>query len=113
MDEDHTYLMFSATFPKSAQKLAKLYMEDDYVRIRVGRIGSTHTNIKQDIVWVDGAAKRQALYDLLFSLPPGRTMIFVNSTRMADLLDDYLYNLDLPSASLHSGRTQREREAAM
>jgi ATP-dependent RNA helicase DDX3X len=35
-DADHTYLMFSATFPKSARRLAKEYMEEDCVRIKVG-----------------------------------------------------------------------------
>jgi hypothetical protein len=35
-DADHTYLMFSATFPKSARRLAKEYMADDVVKIKVG-----------------------------------------------------------------------------
>ncbi|KAJ9660954.1 hypothetical protein H2201_006682 [Coniosporium apollinis] len=112
-DDDHTYMMFSATFPKEARQLAKRYMMDDHVRIRVGRTGSTHTNITQKVVYVDDSAKRQALYDLLFSLPPARTLIFVNSRRMADLLDDYLFNLELPSTSIHSDRTQAEREDAI
>jgi superfamily II DNA/RNA helicase len=33
-DGDHTILMFSATFPKSARRLAKEYMEDDHVTIK-------------------------------------------------------------------------------
>lgn len=39
--------MFSATFPKQARALAKEYMSDDHVRIRVGRAGSTHINVTQ------------------------------------------------------------------
>lgn len=31
-DADHTYLMFSATFPKSARRLAKEYMEEDTIK---------------------------------------------------------------------------------
>jgi ATP-dependent RNA helicase DDX3X len=34
-DADHTYLMFSATFPKSARRLAKEYMEEDFIKIKV------------------------------------------------------------------------------
>ncbi|KAF2817475.1 DEAD-domain-containing protein [Mytilinidion resinicola] len=112
-DADHMYLLFSATFPKQARELAKNYMSDEYVRIKVGRVGSTHTNIKQNVVFVEDAAKKQALHDLVYSMPPGRTLIFVNNKREADLLDDYLYNMGLPSTSIHSDRTQREREDAL
>ncbi|KAH6620439.1 P-loop containing nucleoside triphosphate hydrolase protein [Boeremia exigua] len=112
-DADHTYLMFSATFPKSARRLAKEYMEADYLRIKVGRVGSTHTNITQNIVYVDEREKNQALFDLIFSGEPARTLIFVNTKPKCDMVDDFLYNKGLPCTSIHSDRTQREREDAM
>ncbi|PQE03534.1 hypothetical protein CJF31_00012079 [Rutstroemia sp. NJR-2017a BVV2] len=105
-----TYMMFSATFPKNARKLAKDHLSHEHVRIRVGRAGSSHKNIKQDIIYAESARKRQALYDLLLSTPPARTIIFVNSKRAADEIDDYLFNSDLPCTSIHADRTQRERE---
>ncbi|TGO48122.1 hypothetical protein BOTNAR_0491g00020 [Botryotinia narcissicola] len=104
------YMMFSATFPNMARAIANEHLAHDHVRIRVGRAGSSHTNIKQDIIYVDAASKRQALYDLLLSTPPARTIIFVNTKRAADEIDDYLFNNDLPCTSIHSDRTQRERE---
>lgn len=106
-------MMFSATFPAAARKLAKDYMSIDHVRIRIGRAGATHKNITQNVVWVDEAAKKEALYDLLFSMPPARTLVFVNSKRQADLLDDFLFNRALPSTSIHADRIQREREDAL
>ncbi|KAF2192525.1 DEAD-domain-containing protein [Zopfia rhizophila CBS 207.26] len=112
-DADHTYLMFSATFPKEARKLAREYMDQDYIRIKVGRIGSTHQNIKQSIIFVNEAEKNQALFDLIFSEPPQRTLVFVNTKVKADMVDDFLYNKGLPSTSIHSDRTQREREDAL
>ena len=48
-DADHHYLMFSATFPKGARKLAADYLDSDNVRINVGRAGSTHKNITQKV----------------------------------------------------------------
>ena len=48
-DDDHVYMMFSATFPKEARAVAKEYMSKDHVRIRVGRAGSSHTNIIQKV----------------------------------------------------------------
>ncbi|KAF2691836.1 DEAD-domain-containing protein [Lentithecium fluviatile CBS 122367] len=112
-DADHTYLMFSATFPKSARKLVREYMEPEYLRIKVGRVGSTHENIKQQIVYVEDSAKNQALIDLIFSDGPQRTLVFVNSKVKCDMVDDFVYNKGLPSTSIHSDRTQREREDAL
>lgn len=102
--------MFSATFPKIARELATKHLAHDHVRIRVGRAGSTHHNIKQEIIYVEPAMKQQALFDLLMSVPPARTIVFVNSKRAADEVDDYLFNRGFPCTSIHGDRTQRERE---
>ena len=129
-DADHIFMMFSATFPKEARALAKEFMANDHIRIRVGRTGSTHRNIKQDVgyhypmveyrlliqfqvFFVDEPKKRAALHDLLMSTPPARTIVFVNNKKAADFIDDFLYNKGLPSTSIHSDRTQREREDAL
>ncbi|KAL9130039.1 MAG: hypothetical protein Q9217_001684 [Psora testacea] len=112
-DDDHVYMMFSATFPKEARAVARTYMAAQHVRIRVGRAGSSHKNITQRMVFVDEPKKRDCLFDLLLSMPPARTIIFVNNTMAADFLDDFLYNRGLPSTSIHSRRTQREREDAL
>jgi ATP-dependent RNA helicase DDX3X len=55
----------------------------------------------------------RALYDLLISMPPSRTLVFVRSKKTADFVDDYLFNLGMPSTSIHSDRTQSEREDAL
>lgn len=62
---------------------------------------------------MDEAKKRECLFDLLLAMPPARTIIFVNTKKGADFLDDFLYNRGLPSTSIHSDRTQREREDAL
>lgn len=67
-DDDQQVLMFSATFQKVSyliliklislrlilclqpiRKLAKDFLADAYVQIRVGRVGSTHENITQRV----------------------------------------------------------------
>jgi ATP-dependent RNA helicase DDX3X len=105
--------MFSATFPKEARRLAKEFMATNTLKIKVGRVGSTHANIKQTLVWVDEPAKNQALFDLLMATGAQRTLIFVNAKRKAEMVDDFLYHHGLPSTSIHSDRTQREREDAL
>ncbi|OJJ99974.1 hypothetical protein ASPACDRAFT_52496 [Aspergillus aculeatus ATCC 16872] len=112
-DADHRYMMFSATFNKACRELARKYLADDHVRIRIGRPGSTHINVQQNIIFAERHMKKQCLYDLLLSMPPSRTLVFVNSKTQADLLDDYLFNMGLPSTSIHADRTQREREDAL
>ncbi|CAG8978345.1 hypothetical protein HYALB_00005931 [Hymenoscyphus albidus] len=104
------YLLFSATFPKQVLKLAEEHLSTDHCIIRVGRAGSTLVNIEQNVVWVDAPKKKQALFDLLMSIPPCRTIIFVNSKRTCEEIDDFLFNRGLPATSMHSDRTQRERE---
>lgn len=106
-------MLFSATFPGAVRKLAKDHLAMNHIRIRVGRIGSSHANISQDIIFVKQELKREALLDLLYSLTPARTIIFVNSKRTADEIDDFLFHKGMPCTSMHSDRTQREREDAM
>ena len=62
---------------------------------------------------MEASQKRSAVRDLLLAAPPCRTIIFVNSKRTADELDDYLFNSSFPCTSIHSGRTQLEREDAI
>ncbi|KAL8722566.1 MAG: hypothetical protein Q9225_000961 [Loekoesia sp. 1 TL-2023] len=112
-DSDHVYLFFSATFNKQARIVAKKYMSTDHVRVRVGRAGSSHNNIVQKIIYATPDKKRDALWDLLMAMPPARTMVFTNLKKEVDLLDDFLWNKGLPTTSIHSDRTQREREDAI
>ena len=57
-------LMFSATFPKEIQMLARDFLSN-YIFLAVGRVGSTSENITQKIVWVEEHDKRSYLLDLL------------------------------------------------
>ena len=61
---DRQTLMFSATFPKEIQMLARDFLHD-YIFLAVGRVGSTSQNITQKVVWVDECDKRSFLLDLL------------------------------------------------
>jgi len=106
-------LMFSATFPKEIQVLARDFLHD-YVFIAVGRVGSTSENITQKVVWVDEQDKRSFLLDLLnASGPDSLTLVFVETKRGADSLEDYLYSEGYPSNSIHGDRVQKERELAL
>ncbi|KAK4050501.1 ATP-dependent RNA helicase ded1 [Microbotryomycetes sp. JL221] len=112
VDERQT-LMFSATFPRDIQMLARDFLKD-YIFLSVGRVGSTSENITQKIEYVEDEDKRSVLLDILYALPPGGlTLIFVETKRMADTLEGFLSQASLPTTSIHGDRTQREREYAL
>nr|XP_043873994.1 putative ATP-dependent RNA helicase an3 isoform X4 [Solea senegalensis] len=125
----HT-MMFSATFPKEIQILARDFLED-YIFLAVGRVGSTSENITQKVVWVEEPDKRSFLLDLLNAtvIPtevqdnvteppekPGKdslTLVFVETKKGADALEDFLYCEGYACTSIHGDRSQRDREEAL
>lgn len=109
---DRQTLMYSATFPREIQMLAGDFLKD-YVFLSVGRVGSTSENITQTILQIDEREKRHYLVDILRSSPKGLTLIFVETKRGAEALDDFLYRNGFPSTSIHGDRTQVQREAAL
>ncbi|KAI0019612.1 DEAD-domain-containing protein [Xylariomycetidae sp. FL0641] len=110
---DRQTLMFSATFPRDIQMLARDFLKD-YVFLSVGRVGSTSENITQKVEYVEDVDKRSVLLDILHTHgPSGLTLIFVETKRMADSLSDFLINQNFPATSIHGDRTQRERERAL
>ncbi|XP_075248744.1 putative ATP-dependent RNA helicase Pl10 isoform X2 [Convolutriloba macropyga] len=111
--EGRQTLMFSATFPKEIQMLARDFLQD-YLFLAVGRVGSTSENITQKVMWCEEEHKRSHLLDLLeASDPKTLTLIFVETKRGADSLENFLYEEQFPVASIHGDRTQREREQAL
>lgn len=114
-------LMFSATFPKEIQRLAQDFL-DNYIFLAVGRVGSTSENITQKIVWVAEDDKRSFLLDILNAAGLDRlneatkeslTLVFVETKKGADALEEFLYRHGYPVTSIHGDRSQREREDAL
>ncbi|CAG9862777.1 unnamed protein product [Phyllotreta striolata] len=115
---DRQTLMFSATFPSPIQILARDFL-DNYIFLAVGRVGSTSENITQKVVWVEEHDKRSFLLDLLnvsdLQQPSAEslTLVFVETKKGADSLEEFLHNEGYPVTSIHGDRTQREREDAL
>ncbi|CAB0002118.1 unnamed protein product [Nesidiocoris tenuis] len=109
-------LMFSATFPKEIQALARDFL-DNYVFLAIGRVGSSSENITQKIVWVEEPDKRNFLLDILEAMRQTKdeslTLVFVEKKKAADELEEFLYNYGYPVTSIHGDRKQCEREHAL
>lgn len=104
-------LMFSATFPKEIQRLAADFLHN-YIFLKVGRVGSTTDFITQHIQFVEEQDKMQHLMDAINQIE-GLTLIFVETKRAADQLEEELYHAGFPSTSIHGDRSQPERERAL
>ncbi len=122
MPQERQTLMFSATFPRNMQMLARDFL-DDYVFVAVGRVGSTSENIVQEIMYVEDYDKRSRLLDILHAdaataaasenPDANLTLVFVETKRSADMLCSFLIDQRFPATSIHGDRNQREREYAL
>jgi len=104
-------LMFSATFPKEIQRLAASFLED-YIFLAVGRVGSTTDLVTQKFLRAEASDKQGMLLDLLASVK-GLTLIFVETKKTADQLEDFLQREGFPATSIHGDRDQADRLSAL
>merc|ERR1719201_80360 len=104
-------MMFSATFPRAVMRIAESFLQDA-IMLKVGRVGGAASSVTQKVMYVDGRDKTPACVELLKAIP-GKTIVFVNTKRSADTLEEDLYNLGCPAASVHGDKDQRERERAL
>jgi ATP-dependent RNA helicase DDX3X len=112
MPSERQTFMFSATFPTEIQRLASDFMQD-YTFLAVGRVGAASKDVTQRIVWVDQDEKIDFVMDFLGRVPEGLILIFVETKRGCDILEDILYQRGFPTSSIHGDKSQREREDAL
>jgi ATP-dependent RNA helicase DDX3X len=104
--------MFSATFPTEIQRLASDFMRD-YIFLAVGRVGAASKDVTQTIEWVEQDDKVDFTIDFLKRAPEGLILIFVETKRGADYLEECLCRNSFPASSIHGDKSQREREDAL
>lgn len=112
MPRERQTFMFSATFPSEIQRLASDFMKD-YVFVAVGRVGAASKDVTQRVEWVEQDDKTPYVIEFLERVAPGLVLIFVETKRGADLLEDTLCRQNFPASSIHGDKSQREREDAL
>uniref|UniRef100_A0A1D1YPU6 RNA helicase n=1 Tax=Anthurium amnicola TaxID=1678845 RepID=A0A1D1YPU6_9ARAE len=112
-------MMFSATFPKEIQRLASDFLSG-YIFLAVGRVGSSTDLIVQRVEFVHESDKRSHLMDLLHAQrangahgKQALTLVFVETKKGADSLENWLCMNNFPATTIHGDRTQQERELAL
>ncbi|CAE6488402.1 unnamed protein product [Rhizoctonia solani] len=106
--------LFSATMPAAVERLARKYLRRPAV-ITIGEAGRAVESVEQRVEFVIGDDKKKArLLDILnhggFQAP---IIVFVNQKKTADMVARDLSRAGWSTSTLHSGKNQEQREAAL
>ncbi|KAL3314061.1 putative ATP-dependent RNA helicase ddx5 [Cichlidogyrus casuarinus] len=108
---DHQTVMFSATWPKGVEKLARSFMVNPY-HIKIGSHDlHANKNIKQNLEFLDSERDKFAkLKDILKMHKKEKGIIFVETKRRCDTLAFDLRDRGYDVAPMHGDKVQAERE---
>ena len=105
-------MMFSATFPAQIQRLASDFLRD-YIFLTVGRVGAASKDVTQTVEYVEERDKLDAVMKYLLTIEDGLILIFTETKRNCDYLEDVLCAKGFPACSIHGDKSQREREDSL
>jgi len=112
---DRQTLLWSATWPREIQSLARDFTRDP-IQVTIGSSDlSANENITQVVEIVRGHEKSARLRDLLPRVHDGegKVMIFASTKGAADDVARQLRAERYPARAIHSGKTQQERDATL
>jgi len=108
---DRQTLMWSATWPKEVQILAKEYLSDP-VLVNIGSMDlSANPHITQIVEICQETEKRTKLMKLLEQIMDGsRILVFCETKKGADTLTRFLRLEGWPALAIHGDKSQQERD---
>ena len=109
---NHQTALFSATIPKSIQKLALQYQKNP-INIKVSPSNSTANNIKQYYYKTLSNKKVELLIRLLDIKNPLSSIVFCNTKKRVDLTTKYLKEYGYLAKTLHGDIEQKKRDQIM
>ncbi|KAI5834125.1 P-loop containing nucleoside triphosphate hydrolase protein [Schizophyllum commune Tattone D] len=106
--------LFSATMPPAVERLARKYLRRPAI-ITIGEAGRAVDTVEQRVEFVNGDEKKKhRLLEILNSGQyPSPIIVFVNQKKMADMVAKDLGRAGWSASTLHSGKNQEQREAAL
>ncbi|KAJ3054388.1 DEAD (Asp-Glu-Ala-Asp) box polypeptide 23 [Rhizophlyctis rosea] len=105
-------VMFSATMPPAVERLAKKYLRRPAV-VTIGTAGQVVDTIEQKVEFIsDENKKKSRLLEILVQFEPP-IIVFVNQKKGCDVLSKALEKLGYKATTLHGGKSQEQREAAL
>ncbi|KAI8996018.1 RNA helicase [Gaertneriomyces semiglobifer] len=114
---DRQTLMWSATWPKEVQALARDYLRD-YIQVNIGSLElSASHNITQIVELCNEYDKRPKLIRLLEKIADeknnAKTIIFTGTKRVADEITRFLRQDGFAALAIHGDKKQQERDWVM
>lgn len=108
---DRQTLMWSATWPREIQALARDFLHD-YIQVNVGSEGmKASEHIQQIVEFVDDHEKHRTLVRIMERINDGsRILIFSETKRSCDMLCQALRRDGIPALAIHGDKRQEERD---
>eukprot|EP00755_Sulcionema_specki_P019006 Sspe_Gene.68315::Locus_40304_Transcript_1_1_Confidence_1.000_Length_1427::g.68315::m.68315/K12823/DDX5, DBP2; ATP-dependent RNA helicase DDX5/DBP2 len=110
---DRQTLMWSATWPKEVQGLARDFQRD-WIQIQVGSLDlAANADVAQHLIFCDGYEKQDRMVDLVKHLQNHHLMkmlVFTATKREAENLSRYLDRKGFRAMAIHGDKQQRERD---
>ena len=110
--KDRQTLFFSATMPPEVLRLSQWALKEPE-RIEVGIIHSPAETIEHFIYPVDSIQKYDMILSLINEIKGESVIVFTRTRIDADRISEWLVAHDYKIATLHSDKTQRERDKAL
>lgn len=105
-------LFFSATMPPAVMNLAKWALKDPE-RIEIGIIHSPAETIEHFVYPVDSIQKYDMILSILEPIKDDNIIVFTRTRVDADRIGEWLSAHNYRVSTLHSDRTQRERDKSL
>ncbi|MFC2109239.1 DEAD/DEAH box helicase [Bacteroidota bacterium] len=105
--------LFSATMPEEIQRIVKMYMSPNAVRVSVNPDSLVNKNITHQYVVVNGKEKFNNLVSFLESNPNDRGIVFCRTKAGVQNLTEYLLEEEFSVGGLEGDMGQRDRDKVM
>jgi len=110
---DRQVLMFSATWPKEVQQLARDFLPNDMLKIQIGNGElTTSKNVTQIVRCVSSRYEKDGILREALKKyeQSGKSIVFTSTKRMADDLARSLNRDGFYAEAIHGDKEQRQRE---
>ncbi|THH01996.1 hypothetical protein EW145_g6814 [Phellinidium pouzarii] len=106
--------LFSATMPPAVERLTRKYLNKPAI-VTIGEAGRAVDTVDQRVEFVNGdEKKKQRMIEILTSGSfPSPIIVFVNQKKTADMVCKDVQRAGVRATTLHSGKNQEQREAAL
>ncbi|KAI9327330.1 P-loop containing nucleoside triphosphate hydrolase protein [Obelidium mucronatum] len=114
---DRQTLMWSATWPKEVQSLARDYMHE-FIQVNIGSLSLSANHMVTQVIEIMGQFdKRNRLIQILDKIADedrtAKTIIFTGTKKMADECTRFLRQDGFPALAIHGDKKQQERDWVM